>query len=110
MVDGQFADLFENTLDSDASDEEITLELLTKSGVALDADWNVMDIEGERVVMADSVAVVLARKVSQSLVEKCLVIGAQTLIFLEDTFAGLDAVKANAYFASKQANIVLKTF
>ncbi len=110
VLDGQFLNLFENTLDQAADDDEITLELLTKSGVQLDAEWKVVEIEGERTVISESVAVVLARKATQSLVEKCLGLNAHTVIFLEDAFAGQDAVKANAHFSFKQANIALKTF
>lgn len=110
VVDGQFVNLFENTLDGSATNDEIALELLTKSGVPLHAHWDVLEIEGERAVMADSVAVVLARMATQALVEKSFKLGAKTVIFLEDAFAGQDAVKANAYFAAKQANIVMKTF
>jgi adenine-specific DNA-methyltransferase len=88
---------------------ELAAEVLISEGVRLDAPWSWTTAGGANVVVADGVAVVLARDITDSVVSQALALEPRVLVFLEDGFAGGDAVKANAYYACQQANITMKT-
>jgi len=106
-VDGQ---LFSETLYNDTPDDAIASEIFLKSGVRLDMPWQRLTVATSPVIISDGVAVVLSRTLDDDIVagllknEEC-----HTVVFLEDAFAGLDDVKANAYFAFKQASKTMKT-
>lgn len=106
-VDGQ---LFTQTLNSTATDDQISAEIFLKNGVRLDMPWQRLIIATSPVIISDGVAVVLSKALNDDIVsgllehEDC-----HTVVFLEDAFAGLDNIKANAYFAFKQANKTMKT-
>lgn len=102
--------LLPETLNTDALDDSIALEAFLKSGVRLDAHWSRCQVANESVIVAQGVAVVLARVLSDEICQGVLGLEeVHTAIFLEDAFASRDAVKANAYFAFKQANKTMKT-
>lgn len=108
--DSSELDLTESTLASDDPDlQSIAAEVLLKEGVTLDAEWLRYELSGTEVVVADGIAVVLARKIGESLVRAALDIDARVIVFLEDGFAGADAVKANAVTHAKNLGITLKT-
>jgi len=103
-------ELFAETLDPSAHDMAIASEALLKSGVALDQAWKQIDLHGTSAIISGGVAVSLAREMSDEIATDALGIeGVHTVIFLEDSFAGRDSVKANAHFAFKQANKTMKT-
>ena len=65
---------------------------------------------GQDSVVSDGVCVVLSRLLSDDIVQAAIDLEAvHTVVFLEDSFAGRDSVKANAHFAFKQANKTMKT-
>ena len=93
-----------------ASNEHLAAEILLKNGRTLDKPWNRIELSGEDAVVSDGVCVVLARVLNDEIVEAAKVLDdAHTVIFLEDAFAGLDSVKANAVLGFKQANKIMKT-
>lgn len=83
--------------------------MLLKEGVALEQEWKRHKIAGAEVVVASDVAVVLSDRVDNAVVEEVLKLGLRIAIFMEDGFAGADAVKANAFTKAKNAGITLKT-
>ena len=98
------------TLNADSLDDSVALEAFLKSGVRLDAHWSRCRVQNESVIVAQGVAVVLARVLRDEICQGVLDLEeVHTAIFLEDAFAGRDAVKANAFFAFKQANKTMKT-
>ncbi|MCX6403713.1 MAG: site-specific DNA-methyltransferase [Actinobacteria bacterium] len=98
------------TISESSSDDSITAEVLLKNGVRLDQPWNRLQIAGESAVVSDGVCVVLARELNDEIVVAAKELqGAHAVIFLEDAFAGRDAVKANAVLSFKQANKIMKT-
>jgi hypothetical protein len=53
---------------------------------------------------------VLQNPITKDLLEDLYLLDKYTnIIFLEDAFAGLDALKANAYFNFKQINKIMRT-
>ena len=54
-------------------------------------------------------AVVLSLEITDQVVAEALALGARVVVFLEDGFAGADAVKANAVTNAKNLGITLKT-
>ena len=60
-------------------------------------------------IEAGGVAVVLSDDVTADVVADALALGARVVVFLEDGFAGADAVKANAVTNAKNLGITLKT-
>ena len=97
-------------LNADSLDDSVALEAFLKSGVRLDAHWSRCRVQNESVIVAQGVAVVLARVLRDEICQGVLDLEeVHTAIFLEDAFAGRDAVKANAFFAFKQANKTMKT-
>lgn len=110
LDDGGLPLLVENTLRDGVSDDEIVAETLLKHGVRLDEEWDRGKYGTADVVKSGGVAVVLARKASKEVSDAALDdTSVQTVIFLEDSFAGLDDIRTNAYFGFKQANKTMKT-
>ena len=102
--------LLSDTLDTSASNDSITAEALLKNGVQLGKRWDRIQLLDQDSVVSDGVCVVLARSMSDDIVRAAMTLeSVHTVIFLEDAFAGRDAVKANAHFAFKQANKTMKT-
>jgi len=89
--------------------DAVAEEVLLKEGVALDAPWQRRDAAGAEVVLAGHVAVVLTTEITSEVVARAIELEASVLVFLEDGFAGRDAVKTNAFTNSKQAGIKMKT-
>jgi adenine-specific DNA-methyltransferase len=103
-------DLQESTLEGgEHVMEAIAAEVLLKEGVALDATWTRDNAEGSTVITAGGVAVVLSLKVTDEIVAGALALKPRVVVFLEDGFAGADAVKANAVTNTKNLGITLKT-
>ncbi len=102
-------DLSESTLAGEPDWDAVAAEVLLKEGVPLDVPWSRREIAGSEVVVAGSVAVVLSAAVTSDLVNGVLEIGAKVVVFMEDGFAGVDAVKANAATNAKNLGIVMKT-
>ncbi len=102
--------LFEGTLHEGVTNEDVVSEILLKNGVRLDQPWNWIELVGSPAAVSDGVCVVLARELNDEIVEAAKeMIDAHTVIFLEDSFAGRDAVKANAVLGFKQVNKTMKT-
>jgi len=112
-VNADPTDLFdfrESTLhDGEQVMDAIAAELCLKEGVALDAPWDRYQAGGAPVVSADGVAVVLSLDITDEVVSDALALGARVVVFLEDGFAGADAVKANAVTNAKNFGITRKS-
>jgi adenine-specific DNA-methyltransferase len=109
-VDGGLFDLSETTLKSpDVNDNELVAEVLLKEGVTLDTPWVRTAVGGSSAVVADGVAVVVSLDVTEEVVDGALALQPRVLVFLEDGFAGKDAVKANAFTRARNAGITMKT-
>jgi len=109
-TDGALFALNESTLAGEAADwSAIATEVLLKEGVPLDTPWSRHAVAGAEIVVADGVAVVLSPAVDMALVEAALALKPRVVVFLEDGFAGADAVKANAFNNARNANIAMKT-
>ena len=103
-------DLSESTLTSDQVDlGAVASEVLLKEGVGLDTPWERRTAGGADVVVAGGVAVVLSLDISDLVVAEVLEYTPRVVVFLEDGFAGNDAVKANAFTNSKNLGITMKT-
>ncbi len=102
--------LLANTLAVDVNVENIAMEILLKNGVRLDAPWQRRDYGPVKLIVAQSVAVVVGLELSKDTIEKILALkDIHTVVFLEDAFATKDALKANTFFACKNRNLTMKT-
>lgn len=109
-TEGEELDLSDFTLAwTEKNWDSIAVEVLLKEGVAFDETWVRHKVAGAEVVISDGVAVVLSDKVDNALVEGVLKLATRVVVFLEDGFAGADAVKANAVTNARNAGITLKT-
>ncbi|MCT2121742.1 site-specific DNA-methyltransferase [Dietzia cinnamea] len=103
-------DLRESTLeDRDHVMEHIAQEVILKEGVRLDAVWERHLAAEAPVIVADGVAVVMSLDLTQEIADAALALEPKVVVFLEDGFAGADAVKANTYTSAKNVGIVMKT-
>lgn len=103
-------DLRESTLDDgDHVMEELAGEVLLKEGVALDAQWTRDKADAAEVISADGVAVVLSLEITEEVANAAIALKPRVLVFLEDGFAGRDAVKTNAFTNAKNLGITVKT-
>ena len=89
----------------------IASEVLLKEGVTLEAPWGRHSVAMAEVVVAGNVAVVLSLDITKEVVEAALELTPErgVIVFLEDGFAGRDAVKANAVTDANKLGIKLKT-
>jgi adenine-specific DNA-methyltransferase len=98
------------TLRKDAKNDEIASEVFLKQGVSLDEPWVKKKYGKAAVVQSGRVSVVLAKEITDEVVDAAIADDSvSTIVFLEDGFAGRDAVKANAHFSFKQKNKTMKT-
>lgn len=103
-------DLSETTLASDEPYvDDLAAEILLKEGVALDAAWERHTASGDDVILADGIAVVTSLDITDEVVSDALELKPRVIVFLEDGFAGSDAVKANAFTNAKNLGITMKT-
>jgi adenine-specific DNA-methyltransferase len=103
-------DLGESTLvDDQPVVEDIAAEVLLKEGVALHAAWERHTAGGSDVIVADGVAVVASLEITDVVVASALALEPRVVVFLEDGFAGKDAVKANAFTNARNRGITMKT-
>lgn len=103
-------DLRESTLDDgEHVMEYIAQEVLLKEGVRLDATWERHKAGDAPVIISEGVAVVLSLDLTQEVADAALELEPKVVVFLEDGFAGADAVKANTFTNARNANIVMKT-
>lgn len=108
--EGEEIDLSDSTLAWEDTDwEAIAAEVLLKEGVPLDETWERHDVGGAEVVVSDGVAVVLSDRLDNALVGGVLELAPRVVVFMEDGFAGADAVKANAFTNAKNRGITMKT-
>ena len=89
--------------------EGVAAEVLLKEGISLDAPWSRSRAGGASVIAADGVAVVLSLRITDDVVREALAEGPRVVVFLEDGFAGADAVKANAVTNARSLGITMKT-
>jgi adenine-specific DNA-methyltransferase len=107
---GSQLDLSETTLvDEEPYVDDIVGEVLLKEGVMLDSSWERHQVGGDDAVVADGVAVVVSLDITDEVVDGALALKPRVLVFLEDGFAGKDAVKANAFTRARNAGITMKT-
>lgn len=103
-------DLSEITLTDSTPDwDGIAFEVLLKEGVTADEPWQRTSVGDWEIVVASGVGVVLAAALDDAIVKIALELKPRVLVFLEDSFAGADAVKANAFTNAKNAGITMKT-
>lgn len=103
-------DLREATLDDgDHVMEELAGEVLLKEGVALDAPWTRHKIGNAEAIAADGVAVVMSLEITADVANAAIALEPRVLVFLEDGFAGRDAVKTNAFTNARNRGITMKT-
>ncbi len=98
-----------STLVGDPDWAAISSEVLLQDAVPLDAPWRYEEVLGERVLVAAGIAVVLSLNLTQEIADAALELEPKVVVFLEDGFAGADAVKANTVTNAKNAGIVMKT-
>jgi adenine-specific DNA-methyltransferase len=101
--------LHESTLDGGSPIESVVAEVLLKEGVSLDARWERDMAGGVSVITADGVSVVTSLEITDEVASDALALGSRVVVFLEDGFAGADAVKANVVTNAKNLGITLKT-
>lgn len=106
---GELFDLRESTLDGDHFMEEVAGEVLLKEGVPLDAAWSRGTAGNATVIIAQGVAVVMSLDITEAVAADALALKPRIIVFLEDGFAGKDAVKANAFTNAKNLGITMKT-
>ena len=103
-------DLRETTLASDEPYvDDLAAEVLLKEGVALDREWERHAVGDDEMVISDGVAVVTSLDITDEVVADAFGLEPRVVAFLEDGFAGRDAVKANAFTNAKSLGITMKT-
>ena len=102
--------LFKFTLEDDATDDAIAAEIFLHLGVRLDESWTRVIVGGSPAIKSGHVLVVLAREISDEIVEDAFKTDVRTVAFLEDGFAGNDKVKSMAVFTAESSNKTMSTF
>lgn len=107
-ADETMIQLSANTLPPDVDLEPVAYEVWLREGVMLSD--NLQETENApKARRSGSVAVVLDLELTQHSVDAAIESNPRVLVFLEDAFAGKDALKASAFYACKQAGVTMKT-
>jgi adenine-specific DNA-methyltransferase len=102
-------ELRSSTLISPCDMEAVAAEVLVGEGVTLDSPWRRRSIAAAPMLDSDGVAVVMSLDITEAVVDDAISLKPRVLVFLEDGFAGRDAVKANAFTRARNAGITMKT-
>ena len=103
-------DMSDRTLLSSEPDlEAVSAEILVKEGASLGSPLNRKSVGATSLVLADGVAVAQSLDISDEEVEAVFNLRPRVAVFLEDGFAGKDAVKANAFGRARELGITMKT-
>lgn len=112
-VEDEFADspqLIAQTLKDSSNEDAVIMEILLRAGIDLTMEWERILVSNYRTTLCNKTLVVLKNPITRDLLENLYLLDGYTnIIFLEDAFSGLDALKANAYFNFKQINKVMRT-
>jgi adenine-specific DNA-methyltransferase len=110
-ADGEGMVIRATTLRGDLDAEPVTQEILLKEGIPLDTPWTRVADAGVSLILAGKVAVVLSLDITNEVVDTALRLTSErgVIVFLEDGFAGRDAVKANAVTQANKLGIKLKS-
>lgn len=99
-------DLHETTLASGKPDwNAVASQVFLAEGVALDTPIT----RSGATIASDGVAIIATTELDESIVETALELNTRVLVFMEDAFAGRDALKANAVTNARNKGITLKT-
>ncbi len=98
------------TLAGHASRDQALSEVLLALGQPLHSRIKLIANNDSRLAVCNGVLVSVEGQFSEDLIEAARAEGVKTLALFEDDLTGLDALKANLYFACKKANITFKTF
>ena len=98
------------TLKSGAADEDAAMSVLLNLGIPLHERWESTSEPHGGYIKAGNVTFSKAKVSSQDVIDLTFGTGSETVVFLEDSFEGIDSLKANAFFRAKTENITLKTF
>lgn len=94
---------------SDSDPNSVAAEILLKEGMSLDSPWERVNLNGGPVIRSNGIAVVLILDITDAVVEEAFALAPRVLVFLEDGFAGKDAVKANALTQARNLGVTMKT-
>ncbi len=107
---GSLFDLSAETLVAPLNDvDAVVAEILLREGVRLESPWERTTVASAPVVMSDGVAVISSLDLDDDVVAAALELETRVLVFLEDGFAGSDALKANAFTRARELGIMMKT-
>jgi len=110
LESGSLFDLGERTLATDDADYlAVAAEILVKEGAELGTFFTRAEVGGQPCVIVDGIAIVQSIELSDRVVEDVLHLDTRVVVFLEDGFAGKDALKANAFTRARELGITLKT-
>jgi adenine-specific DNA-methyltransferase len=102
--------LFESTLDEDLVVENVVQEVLLKLGERLDTKQERITLGECTAVRCGATLIVPSLEIDEKIVQEAVTVATGVVVFLEDAFAGKDALKANTYFSARSKNIIMKTF
>ena len=103
-------ELFASTLSKPPIQLDILSEIQLKFGLTLDSLITKMKVAGRDVFICDNLAMILELNIDQDFLDGVLVeVKANSYVFLEDSFADKDAMRANAFFGFRNANKIMKT-
>lgn len=101
--------MLDSSLRAGAEATNIAQEVLLREGVRLDRPWATTDLGGAERFASGGVTVVTDLELTQGAIDAAIESNPRVLVFLEDAFAGKDALKASAFYACKQAGVTMKT-
>jgi adenine-specific DNA-methyltransferase len=112
-AENEFTDspqLIAKTLKDSSNENAVIMEILLRAGIDITMKWERILVSNCLTTLCSKTLVVLQNPITKDLLEDLYLLDKYTnIIFLEDAFAGLDALKANAYFNFKQINKIMRT-
>ncbi len=101
-------DLFENPLKAGAKEENVFLELLLKSGYALNVKTKIIEADNAKIyAVNDNKLIVCLEKVSDKIISKILELKPARCLILDSLFGRRDSFKTNTVLQLKDAEIDL---
>lgn len=102
--DGIAYDNVDRTLDADATGHQIVTQIGLLNGVCLDEKWEWLSIAEAKAVLIAGNLIVLAREMSEDILSSLKKLEFKNAFFIEDSFAGKDALKKMVIYDLTQLN------
>jgi hypothetical protein len=93
-----------STLEANVTDHHVVTQIGLLNGLCLDVKWQWLTLGETQAVMIDGNLIILAKAMTEAILREVMKVEFKNAYFIEDSFAGKDALKKMAIYELGQNN------